>query len=606
MYPHGILEFKPAGEPSHLTGIDDPEARKDGDGGPGRSSWPPLVPWRVASPRCAAAIGRGGCAWRSPALGRRRAALAERSKAGDVDAEQQLVTANLGLVLHAVRDYKHCGVPLDDLIQEGNLGLIRAARHFDPATHYGPVRDLCHLLDPLFRRPGSGQQRLVDPAPGARPSSPPAISRGGRQSCVLGEPPQRDEPGSQSPSLDEVARYLGVPTDRLAEARLTDNDQGTCQSLADVTLADGTTPDQDLVTNEDRAMVSAALWRLSPFEAWVICERFGLDDPPGRGIRQRSRDREPAEEKPGERLMPTPPRARLPAARGRAGLTFSALTSKWAVIAGSACSACVRSRRRHSTSCAGFWAGGLPTCVRDRGMAIEIPTLPNLVTQAGGREPDPRPARPADRVAGFDAAAARQFLDMLATPPVGCIELRVLRAAFDRQGRVCRADASAGGFGGSTLAGWFDDHERLLTEAHKLRGVSGYVTYQPRATRSPGPFGQPVDSGPAYHARCRYSVSALALPRHRPRAPCRDQQHRRRAGRGARTTRRDPGRPAQARGGGGLGLLGKWGLDPGAATRLSQRPASMPRFWPGHSRRSTRSTATMPSGLIRPRPTPRG
>ena len=112
-------------------------------------------------------------------------------------------------------------------------------------------------------------------------------------------------------------------------------------------------------------------------------------------------------------------------------------------------------------------------------MAIEIPTLPNLVTQAGGQAPDPRPARSVDRLPGFDAVAARQFLDVLATPPVGCIELRVLRAAFDRQGRICRADASAGGFGGSTLAGWFDNHERLLTEADKLRGVSAYVTFNP-------------------------------------------------------------------------------------------------------------------------------
>jgi hypothetical protein len=112
-------------------------------------------------------------------------------------------------------------------------------------------------------------------------------------------------------------------------------------------------------------------------------------------------------------------------------------------------------------------------------MAIEISTLPTLVTHARGREPDPRPTRLADRLTAFDAIAARQFLDVLATPPLGCIELRVLRAVFDRQGRVCRADASAGGFGGCTLAGWFDDRERLLAEAHKLRGVSAYLTFNP-------------------------------------------------------------------------------------------------------------------------------
>jgi hypothetical protein len=112
-------------------------------------------------------------------------------------------------------------------------------------------------------------------------------------------------------------------------------------------------------------------------------------------------------------------------------------------------------------------------------MAIEISTEPTLARHAQSREPDPRPARSADRLTGCDTVVARRFLDVLATPPAGCIELRVLRAAFDRQGRVCRADASGGGFGGSTLAGWFDNHERLLTEAQKLRGVSAYVTFNP-------------------------------------------------------------------------------------------------------------------------------
>jgi hypothetical protein len=56
-----------------------------------------------------------------------------------------------------------------------------------------------------------------------------------------------------------------------------------------------------------------------------------------------------------------------------------------------------------------------------------------------------------------------------------------LRAAFDRQGLVRRGeDVGAGqGFAGTTLAGWFDDKKRLIEEARRLRGVSGYVTINP-------------------------------------------------------------------------------------------------------------------------------
>ena len=81
--------------------------------------------------------------------------------------------------------------------------------------------------------------------------------------------------------------------------------------------------------------------------------------------------------------------------------------------------------------------------VREHGMAIE---------DIDAKQPEPRPRTgaspsrgrldPAGRLTGFDASTARRFLEVLNAPRAGCIELRVLRAAFDRQGRVCRGDDS--------------------------------------------------------------------------------------------------------------------------------------------------------------------
>jgi hypothetical protein len=97
------------------------------------------------------------------------------------------------------------------------------------------------------------------------------------------------------------------------------------------------------------------------------------------------------------------------------------------------------------------------------------------------------PARPAPRqpsLLDFDGQSARHFLSLLTTPTVGCVEFRVLRAAFDRQGLVRRGEnvGSGQGFAGCTLAGWFDDKERLIEEASRLRGVSGYVAINPVRT----------------------------------------------------------------------------------------------------------------------------
>ena len=61
------------------------------------------------------------------------AELAARIKRGDKAALNQLVRANLRLVVKIAHDFKSIGLPLQDLISEGNIGLMRAAEKFDPA-----------------------------------------------------------------------------------------------------------------------------------------------------------------------------------------------------------------------------------------------------------------------------------------------------------------------------------------------------------------------------------------------------------------------------------------------------------------------------------------
>src|SRR5580765_4603177 len=62
--------------------------------------------------------------------------LARRKDAGDEDAKRKLIESNLRLVMSITRHYTRAGVPLLDLIQEGNLGLIRAVEKFDYRMGY--------------------------------------------------------------------------------------------------------------------------------------------------------------------------------------------------------------------------------------------------------------------------------------------------------------------------------------------------------------------------------------------------------------------------------------------------------------------------------------
>ena len=59
---------------------------------------------------------------------------AAAAAAGDPEARDALIRANLGLVVVVARPYSGRGVDLDDLVSEGNLGLIRAAERFDPGA----------------------------------------------------------------------------------------------------------------------------------------------------------------------------------------------------------------------------------------------------------------------------------------------------------------------------------------------------------------------------------------------------------------------------------------------------------------------------------------
>ena len=59
-------------------------------------------------------------------------ALAERIKKGDPEARSHMIRANLRLVVKIAHDYSGYGLPLSDLISEGNIGLMKAVERFDP------------------------------------------------------------------------------------------------------------------------------------------------------------------------------------------------------------------------------------------------------------------------------------------------------------------------------------------------------------------------------------------------------------------------------------------------------------------------------------------
>jgi RNA polymerase primary sigma factor len=209
--------------------------------------------------------------------------LANRVKGGDQAARRQLILANLRVVVEIARGFRSGKVPLDDLIQEGNLGLIRASADFDPSVHacrfytYAEVwiKAFIHRAlianDSVIRVPQHvylqrKQYRHLRNAAGCDGGANDAVADVG------------------SASVDDIARELGGSARRLDQhgsakprrvAYSDVADQGEIVPLTDA-IIDHHLPDQQVADQEQRLLLELALRRLNPVEAWVIRERYGM------------------------------------------------------------------------------------------------------------------------------------------------------------------------------------------------------------------------------------------------------------------------------------------------------------------------------------------
>ena len=108
--------------------------------------------------------------------------LAHRIEDGDSEARDRMVRANLRLVVNIARSYTGKGLGLQDLIEEGNLGLLRAVEGFDPDDEHA-LQHLRQLLDQAVDQAGPGQHRQDDPHPRLHGRTARQVAAGHRQAA---------------------------------------------------------------------------------------------------------------------------------------------------------------------------------------------------------------------------------------------------------------------------------------------------------------------------------------------------------------------------------------------------------------------------------------
>jgi RNA polymerase primary sigma factor len=204
--------------------------------------------------------------------------LAHLIAEGDIRARDRMVRANLRLVVNIARGYTGKGLSLQDLIEEGNLGLLRAVEGFDPSMGTRFSTYASYWIKQSIKR------ALINSAKTIRIPAymVELLSKWRRASTRLSEELGR------TPTPEEVARILGLPKKKLPivkkAIKIYNSTPQTDQSEAGWTLGDmvmderAKTPADELLEHDVLLHVRRMMKTMDPREATVLQMRFGLDD----------------------------------------------------------------------------------------------------------------------------------------------------------------------------------------------------------------------------------------------------------------------------------------------------------------------------------------
>ena len=205
-------------------------------------------------------------------------ALARRCAAGDEEAIRQMVNSNLRLVVSIAREYAGRGVALLDLIQEGSIGLLTAARKFDYTMD-------CRFSTYATKWIRQGVTRCL--INHGSPIRVPLHTAEKMRAVAAAKNALTQETG-QEPTTAQVARRCGLPEQRVKELMLLtpdvcsldvptgEGDDGVLGNLVEDSLSPQ--PYQELVRQELENAIVQLLSTLNPRQQQVLRLHFGMED----------------------------------------------------------------------------------------------------------------------------------------------------------------------------------------------------------------------------------------------------------------------------------------------------------------------------------------
>lgn len=202
--------------------------------------------------------------------------LARLKDEGDEAAKRKLIESNLRLVMSITRNYTRADVPLLDLIQEGNLGLIRAVEKFDYRLGFKLSTYATWWIRQAISRALAEQGRVIR-LPVHVADQVRKVTKTRR---LLGQKLNRD------PSLEEIATELDITAERVQElldlvvdpvsleTPIGDGDSSVADLIPDLNSQQ---PEAETADRARSSELMEALAKLQPRQRRVLVERFGLD-----------------------------------------------------------------------------------------------------------------------------------------------------------------------------------------------------------------------------------------------------------------------------------------------------------------------------------------
>lgn len=205
--------------------------------------------------------------------------LAQRIRKGDRKALERLTKANLRFVVSVAKQYQNQGLSLPDLINEGNLGLIKAAEKFDETRGFKFISYAVWWIRQSIMQAIAEQSRIVR-LPQNQVGSMTKINR------LLNKFEQENE---RRPSVDEISEQIDLPEDKVGEAMMVSGRQvsmdapfvdGEDNSLLDVLINDNAPmADRQLVKESLRTEIDSVLQTLTERERLIISAFYGIGQP---------------------------------------------------------------------------------------------------------------------------------------------------------------------------------------------------------------------------------------------------------------------------------------------------------------------------------------